>query len=60
MKYNQKFMWILGVMALAVSVNACKPKGAGSALSGNAAERVYVAPGETSSTPSHPVDSAVR
>lgn len=46
MKYNQRFMWILGVMTLAVSVNACKPKGAGSALSGNAAERVYVAPGE--------------
>lgn len=46
MKYNQKFLWLLGILAVSVSMNACKPKGAGSALSGNAAERVYVPPGQ--------------
>lgn len=46
MKYNRTTLWILGLIAVSVSMNACKPKGAGSALSGNAAERVYIPPGE--------------
>lgn len=42
--------YLLGALALAaagtLTLNSCKPKGAGGAMAGNAAERVYVAPGQ--------------
>ncbi|HMR91838.1 MAG TPA: Sec-dependent nitrous-oxide reductase [Chitinophagaceae bacterium] len=34
------------LVVAAISVTACKPKGAGNAVSGNAAAKVYVAPGK--------------
>src|SRR5690606_10080759 len=44
---NNALLWMLAALtAGAVSFNACKPKGAGGALSGNAAERVYIPPGQ--------------
>lgn len=46
MKQKQYMLWLMGILAVSVSMNACKPKGAGGALSGNAAERVYVPPGQ--------------
>ncbi len=39
-------LWIIPVLVGSMSINACKPKGVGSALSGDAAERVYIPPGE--------------
>lgn len=47
MRSSKYLLWTLALFAVgAMSFNACKPKGAGGALAGNAAERVYVAPGE--------------
>ncbi len=45
MKYTN-YMTVLGVVALVIGVNACKPKNAGNAVSGDAASKVYVAPGK--------------
>jgi nitrous-oxide reductase len=42
-----KSHWIIfGFLALFVLVSACKPKNLGSAVSGDAASKVYVAPGQ--------------
>src|SRR6187200_566500 len=38
--------WYLAAIALLLSINACKPKNAGSLVSGDAAARTYVAPGQ--------------
>ncbi len=46
MKINSKYAQGVAALALLVSVNACKPKDAGSAVSGDAAAKVYVAPGK--------------
>lgn len=46
MKLKKYVVLSLAVVTLTASFQACRPKGAGGALSGNAAERVYVAPGE--------------
>jgi nitrous-oxide reductase len=46
MNLKQHLVWIMAAAVTSTSFQACKPKGAGGALSGNAAERVYVAPGE--------------
>lgn len=46
MKLKQYFLWMLAAAVTSVSFNACKPKGAGNAVSGNAAEKVYVPPGQ--------------
>src|SRR5690606_27038248 len=46
MKLKKYVVLSLAVATLTASFQACRPKGAGGALSGNAAERVYVAPGE--------------
>lgn len=44
---NFKKYVLLGLATVAVSAafQGCKPKGAGQAISGDAAEKVYVAPG---------------
>lgn len=36
----------MAVMVLAITISGCKPKGAATAISGNAAQKVYVAPGQ--------------
>ncbi len=41
-----KISILVAVAALSVSVTGCKPKDAGSAVAGDAAEKVYVAPGK--------------
>ncbi len=41
-----KISVLIAVAALSVSVTGCKPKDAGSAVAGDAAEKVYVAPGK--------------
>ncbi len=41
-----KISVLAAVAALSVSITGCKPKDAGSAVSGDAAEKVYVAPGK--------------
>jgi nitrous-oxide reductase len=41
-----KYLTIAGAVALVVGVNACKPKNAGDAISGDAASKAYVAPGK--------------
>src|SRR5690554_1149014 len=46
MKQKQYIFWVLAIAVVSMTFNACKPKGAGSALSGNAAERVYIPPGQ--------------
>ena len=46
MKLKQYLTLSLAAATMASTFQACRPKGAGGALSGNAAERVYVAPGE--------------
>lgn len=46
MKQQQFLLWGLAIAAFALTFNACKPKGSSSALSGNAAERVYIPPGQ--------------
>lgn len=43
----KKYLWTgLAAAALFSTFQACKPKGAGEAVSGNAAEKAYVAPGK--------------
>ncbi len=44
MKSNQLMLW--AVLLLLVAGSACKPKGPGSVVSGDAAAKVYVAPGQ--------------
>lgn len=46
MKLKHYLTLSLAAATMASTFQACRPKGAGGALSGNAAERVYVAPGE--------------
>jgi nitrous-oxide reductase len=46
MKIILKYAQGVAALALLVSMNACKPKNAGSAVSGDAASKVYVAPGK--------------
>ncbi|MFA6947110.1 MAG: Sec-dependent nitrous-oxide reductase [Pedobacter sp.] len=46
MKINSKYAQGMAAFALLVSMNACKPKDAGSVVSGDAASKVYVAPGK--------------
>lgn len=46
MKRKQYILWVLGILAVSLSMNACKPKGSAGALSGDAAQRVYVPPGQ--------------
>jgi nitrous-oxide reductase len=41
-----KYLSIIGATALVIGVNACKPKNAGNAVTGNAAAKAYVAPGK--------------
>ncbi len=41
-----KYLSIIGATALALSINGCKPKNAGNAVTGNAAAKAYVAPGK--------------
>lgn len=45
MRY-MKFLTVAGAAALVVGMNACKPKNAGNAVTGNAAAKAYVAPGK--------------
>ncbi|MDO8994179.1 Sec-dependent nitrous-oxide reductase [Daejeonella sp.] len=46
MKINSKYVQGMAALALLTSMNACKPKDAGSVVSGDAAAKVYVAPGK--------------
>lgn len=46
MNFKRHVVWILTVAVVSIVFNSCKPKGAGGAISGNAAQKVYVAPGE--------------
>ena len=46
MKINSKYVQGVAAFALLISMNACKPKDAGSVVSGDAASKVYVAPGK--------------
>lgn len=46
MKLKHYLTLSLAAATMASTFQACRPKGAGGALSGNTAERVYVAPGE--------------
>ncbi|MCO5235293.1 MAG: Sec-dependent nitrous-oxide reductase [Chitinophagaceae bacterium] len=46
MKLAQSTLAALAIATLLGGMNACKPKSAGSAVSGNAAEKVYVPPGK--------------
>ena len=46
MKLKQYLAFGLAAAAISSSFQACKPKGAGSAVTGDAAQRTYVAPGE--------------
>ena len=46
MKINTKYVQGMAALALLASMNACKPKDAGSVVSGDAAAKVYVAPGK--------------
>ncbi|HRP32112.1 MAG TPA: Sec-dependent nitrous-oxide reductase [Agriterribacter sp.] len=46
MKLVQSTLASLALATLIGGMNACKPKDAGTAVSGNAAEKVYVAPGK--------------
>lgn len=41
-----KYLSIIGATALVIGINACKPKNAGNAVTGNAAAKAYVAPGK--------------
>ena len=44
---SNRFLSTLAITAIAaVSLNSCKPKGAEAAISGDAASKVYVAPGK--------------
>src|SRR5215212_10005023 len=44
--FTKFFKISLSFSVLAASLVACKPKGAGSAISGDAASKVYIAPGK--------------
>lgn len=46
MKINSKYAHGMAALALLAGLNACKPKNAGSVVSGDAAAKVYVAPGK--------------
>lgn len=46
MEFKKYFLSGIAVAMLLTSFQACKPKGAGEAVSGNAAEKTYVAPGK--------------
>ncbi|HTN08661.1 Sec-dependent nitrous-oxide reductase [Agriterribacter sp.] len=46
MKLVQSALTVLALATLLGGMNACKPKSAGTAVSGNAAEKVYVPPGK--------------
>jgi len=46
MKIKSKYVQGMAALALLASMNACKPKDAGSVVSGDAAAKVYVAPGK--------------
>lgn len=46
MKISSKYVQGMAALALLASMNACKPKDAGSVVSGDAAAKVYVAPGK--------------
>ncbi len=46
MKLVQSTLTVLAFATLLGGMNACKPKSAGTAVSGNAAEKVYVPPGK--------------
>ncbi|MEJ7693098.1 Sec-dependent nitrous-oxide reductase [Daejeonella sp.] len=46
MKINNKYAHGMVALALLAGLNACKPKNAGSVVSGDAAAKVYVAPGK--------------
>ena len=41
-----KYLAFTGAIALVVGINACKPKNAGDAVTGDAASKAYVAPGK--------------
>jgi nitrous-oxide reductase len=41
-----KYLTVLGITALAMGINGCKPKNAGDAVTGDAASKAYVAPGK--------------
>ncbi|MEI8280194.1 MAG: Sec-dependent nitrous-oxide reductase [Bacteroidota bacterium] len=41
-----KYLPIIGAMTLMIGANACKPKNAGNAVTGDAASKSYVAPGK--------------
>ena len=46
MNLKRHLMWVAAVAVTATSFQACRPKGAGSAVAGDAAAKVYVAPGQ--------------
>jgi len=46
MKIKSRYVQGMAALALLASMNACKPKNAGSVVSGDAAAKVYVAPGK--------------
>lgn len=46
MKSIKHYAYGLAAFALIISMNSCKPKNAGSAVSGDAASKAYVAPGK--------------
>jgi len=41
-----KYFSVIGATALVIGINACKPKNAGNAVTGDAAAKAYVAPGK--------------
>lgn len=41
-----KYLSVIGATALVIGINACKPKNASNAVSGDAAAKAYVAPGK--------------
>ena len=41
-----KYLSVIGATALVIGINACKPKSAGDAVTGDAASKAYVAPGK--------------
>jgi nitrous-oxide reductase len=43
---HSKYLTLASAVALVVGVNACKPKNAGNAVTGDAASKAYVAPGK--------------
>lgn len=46
MNLKKSLLWISALAIVSTSFHACKPKGAGSAVSGNAAEKAYIPPGQ--------------